>query len=1567
MKLFNLTSFLFLLSITAGPGIITAAHAQAVKPSNQQLINHQDWSFVENKGQLADASGQTHADIKYYSHDGGPEIYCRPGKISFVFKKFTDAKGQDIDLMEPPKSPQNALDKRREMEDMVTNKKLIVVTSRTDLVLANADMNALITGADQQASYENYYTSYTPESGVNKVHTFKTIVYQNIYPNIDMQLHARNGAVEYEFIVHPGGKVSDIQMQWNGLQHMESLTNGGMHYTGQMIDMTDSKPVSFLKAGTVIASNFVKNNNTISFGVSEYDHSQTLTIDPTLSWGTYLGGGSRNYGEAVWTDNAGNVLMCGPSTSPTTNISTSGAFQTSYSTYDAFLAKFSSTGGLQWCTYYGGSGYNDGWGLSNDKLGNIYMTGATSSSSGIATSGSYQSLIGGSGSASYNGYAVKFRPDGSRVWGTYYGGTANDQSLFLCTDTAANVFITAWVTSTSGIATSGAYQTSYAGNQDAGLAKYDSAGNLKWSTYYGGSGSEGSNNLATDLNGNVIMVGGTNSSSAVATPGSFQSSFGGNEDGFVASFSSSGSLNWATYLGGTGYEFAWGDVTDQFGNIYVNGQTASKLVLASNIPYQNDLAGSANSFLSKFLPNGTMVWSTYYGGGGTDIGYNLATDPTGSIFVTGQTNSNYGIATPKAYLTSLAGTDNAFFSKFSPSGNLMYGSYYGGSGTDISYDIHADTKGNTYFSGQTSSTSGIATSGGYMSSYSSASVDAFLASFYFPSVANDAGIAMMASPSGYCAGTTTIQVLLENFGTKNLTTATIGWTLNGKAKTPISWKGSLGPDSVVAVTLGTFTFAGGVDTFKVWTSKPNGVVDSMPGNDTMKSKVIFVAYPKVDAGGPKTVCAGSSVLLGPSNVPKGVSFSWTSDSGKFSSNAANPTVSPKVTTKYILTETTYAGGCSAKDSAIVTVGQIPTPKSGGKDTICYGASFTLGLKPFPGHLYSWSSVPGNFASAVSNPTVSPKVNTVYYETEIDSATGCLGYGHTTIYVNPEARANGGGNQKICPNGSAAIGSSSVSGHNYSWTSAPAGFTSTKSNPTVSPSTATTYYFSDQTTSTGCIAGDTVTVSFNPLPAAATGPNQTVCAGINLPLGAKAVTGDTYSWKTKPAGFTSTLSNPTVIPSGTTDYILTETITATGCSKTDTVIISTNPQPVAYNGGTQNVCLGNIVQLGNGNTSGHTYSWSSVPKGFSSSNGYPTVSPTATTKYYLVETITATRCSRKDSVTVVVNSVTANAGTSKAICQGVADTLGTKAVTGKSYSWTSNPAGFLNASSNPVVSPAKTTIYYLQVTDNASNCIAHDTVVIYVYPLPPALTGPAKSICSGTTINIGDTSSAPDSFSWVSIPPGFTSNSDNPQISPTQTTVYYLTETNNTTGCFKTNSVKITTLSLPDSKWKPTFSGKTTSLHAQDSSLNYNKYYWNLGDGDTASGHTARHIYAHNTTYSVKLTVTGTNGCTSAFDSTIKVTVSGIETSQANDLNLELFPNPFSTTTTLQYHLNAANKIRIVLSDLTGRQIAVIADENDVAGNYKVEIDASKYHLSPGMYLLQFIKDNQFVTKHLIKM
>ena|GEM_PF-5717923 len=198
---------------------------------------------------------------------------------------------------------------------------------------------------------------------------------------------------------------------------------------------------------------------------------------------------------------------------------------------NAFLAKFSSGGELQWATYYGGSGKDYSHGISMDGSGNVYITGETTSASGIATSGAHLTSYGGSDDA----FLAKFSSSGAMQWASYYGGSFGDVANGVSMDGSGNVYITGYTASPSGIATNGAYQTSLAGSYDAFLAKFSSGGGLLWSTYYGGS-SSGAFGVCSDLSGNIYMTGYTSSDSGVTTSGSYQTYFAGTLDAFFAKF-----------------------------------------------------------------------------------------------------------------------------------------------------------------------------------------------------------------------------------------------------------------------------------------------------------------------------------------------------------------------------------------------------------------------------------------------------------------------------------------------------------------------------------------------------------------------------------------------------------------------------------------------------------------------------------------------------------------------------------------------------------------------------------------------------------------------------------------------------------------------------------------------------------------------------------------------------------------------------------------------------------------------------------------------------------------------
>jgi hypothetical protein len=1538
------------------------AAAYASNPVQPKNFQKKGWYFAENKGQLVDPSGKGTNDIRYYGHLDGVSMYCRLDRIGFIVSQKTGETPGTTDI----RGFKNKMSIYREKKSLPDEK---INYYGAELIFKNANNNAVIIPGDPQEYYENFYTANTGEKGITGVRTFKTIRYQDIYNHIDLMLHIRDNGLKYEFILHPGANVNNIELEWRGTDHISLLQNGGISYKIGPCTFNESAPVSFLTDGKKVESSFSKKGNNLRFNVGKYDPAQTLTIDPYLTWGTYLGGSGDEWAQTICRDNAGNILIVGPTTS-SSSIATSGAFRTSYSgNNDAFVSKFSSSGSMLWSTYYGGTAYDDGYGIAIDKYNNVFFTGATSSTSGIATSGAYQSSYKGTGKGSSNAYLVKLSPGGGRFWATYFGGASYDYGDYVTLDASQNIYLDCQVSSTSGIASSGAFQTSMGGTQDESITKYDSTGKLSWSTYYGGSDYEYPGTLYIDVSGNVITTGTTASSSGIATSGAYQSSINGGYDGYLASFSSSGGLNWATYYGGFDDELITEGLTgDGSGNIFLAGGSYSTSRIATTGAYQTSNAGSLDAFVSKFTSAGKLSWGTFYGGSGDESLNAIGLDGSGNIFITGGTYGSGNMYTSGAYQSSNAGSYDAFISKFNSSGSLAYSSYYGGADDDAGYSLALDiSNGSLYVGGYTVSTSGIATSGSYQTS-SGGSSDVLLSDFSFKIYATDAGISKIISPgTTLCTGTKPVKVQLYNYGTFDIKSVTIGWSINKKVQTSYSWTGTLKKDSAVTLTLGSYSFTPGVDTIITWTTKPNGAADSFPQNDTARVIDSVASYPKSGlAGGNKSVCPGSGVTLGSSTI-SGVKYSWTSKPSGFTSTSASIVVTPSASTIYYLTVTNPSGGCSTLDSSVVTVYTAPTANAGGNHTICYGGSYTIGTTATKNHIYTWSSVPVGFTSKLSNPTVNPTQTTTYYVTETDTLTGCFAYDNGTITVSPPAKANAGGNHTICSGSSIILGASAVSGHTYSWKSKPVGFTSTVSNPTVNPIVATVYYLTDVITATGCTALDSAAISIIPLPSPNAGGNKSICSGNNITIGSTAVTGHSYSWTSKPSGFASSVSNPSVNPTVKTTYYMTETITATGCSKTDSAVISINPLPSANAGGNHSICWGDSYQVGGLATSGHTYSWTSKPTGFANTTSNPNVSPTVTTTYYLKETITSTGCSKTDSVVITVNTVKVSAGGNHTICSGSSITLGGSSVSGISYSWSSSPAGYSANSSNPSASPKVKTTYLVIATDAISGCSGADSAVITVNPIPNAVTGISQAVCAGSPVSLGTTATSGNTYSWISKPGGYSSIVSNPTVAPKVTTTYYLTETITATGCSKTDSVKITTIPLPNAAWSMDHFGITTYLHAQDSSLNDTSYHWTLGDGNNATGHLAKHIYPKNKVYNVSLRVSGTNGCTSEYDSTITVTVSsiGFDVKESNELNI--YPNPFSSATTIEYNLENASKVNIALMDVTGKQIGVIVDQNQVAGKYQFDINAEKFHLSPGVYFVKFMVNDKVLSRQVVKM
>ncbi len=325
-------------------------------------------------------------------------------------------------------------------------------------------------------------------------------------------------------------------------------------------------------------------------------------------------------------------------------------------------------------------------------------------------------------------FIAKFDANGIRQWATYYGGNNEDFGINVITDVSENILIIGHTMSSNAIATSGSHQTIYGGNRDAFIVKFNANGIRQLATYYGGIGDDWGNGISIDVNGNIIITGYTFSTNSIATIGSHQTIFGGNYDAFIAKFNTNGIRQWATYYGGNNDDYGNGIATDTNGKIMITGATNSISGIATIGVHQTNNGGFADAFMAKFDSNGVREWATYYGGSLNDRGYGITTDANKNISITGFAESVNAIASTGAHQMVHSGGYDFFIAKFDSNGIRQWATYLGGAGDDYGRGIITDVGGNIIITGHTTSSNGIATAGVHQTINGGFS-DAFIAKF----------------------------------------------------------------------------------------------------------------------------------------------------------------------------------------------------------------------------------------------------------------------------------------------------------------------------------------------------------------------------------------------------------------------------------------------------------------------------------------------------------------------------------------------------------------------------------------------------------------------------------------------------------------------------------------------------------------------------------------------------------------------------------------------------------------------------------------------------------------------
>lgn len=251
-------------------------------------------------------------------------------------------------------------------------------------------------------------------------------------------------------------------------------------------------------------------------------------------------------------------------------------------------------------------------------------------------------------------------------------------------------------------------------NSKSGINKTDDIEDYLYSTLIGGTGREIAITLIKDSESNIIVTGGTYSNDFPVTEGAEQENYGGQVDNnihynggdvFLMKFSPNMELLWSTYLGGSSFEWGQWLYVDSYDNILLLGYTESSNFPVTNDANQSTYGGSGDIFISKFSPNGSIYYSSYFGSSGTENFEKAIIDSQEKIIICGVVTSGDFYTTPDAYQSSLNGPVDAFISIFdSDFTNIEYSTFFGGNDWDSGGTIAVDAYDNIYFGGTTEST-----------------------------------------------------------------------------------------------------------------------------------------------------------------------------------------------------------------------------------------------------------------------------------------------------------------------------------------------------------------------------------------------------------------------------------------------------------------------------------------------------------------------------------------------------------------------------------------------------------------------------------------------------------------------------------------------------------------------------------------------------------------------------------------------------------------------------------------------------------------------------------------------
>ena len=355
-------------------------------------------------------------------------------------------------------------------------------------------------------------------------------------------------------------------------------------------------------------------------------------------------------------------------------------------------------------------------------------------------------------------------PASDLVYSTFLGGTDDSEyNASIAVASSGCTYLTGQTRSTDFPTTPGAFRTfDYEDYEDSFISKLDATGGiLEYSTYFGGTAQDITDDIAVDSEGCAYVTGYATSPDFPTTSGAFDTSFnGGGLDSFITKLNPSGSgLVYSSFIGGSSWDSGSGITIDQYDCAYLTGMTYSSDFPRTDGAY-NNISSFDNIYVIKmnYLGNG-LEYSSQIGGSGNEYQGGITLDSSCNAYIVGNTTSVDFPTTPGAYDLSYNSSNDLVIFKLNASGSELESStFLGGAKKEYSFEIKLDHFGYVYISGNTESEDFSTTPNAFDRSYNGGAHDMFICkldstlnnlifSTYLGGAEDDFGYCMSVDPS----------------------------------------------------------------------------------------------------------------------------------------------------------------------------------------------------------------------------------------------------------------------------------------------------------------------------------------------------------------------------------------------------------------------------------------------------------------------------------------------------------------------------------------------------------------------------------------------------------------------------------------------------------------------------------------------------------------------------------------------------------------------------------------------------------------------------------------------------